>query len=242
MILRRFKQALGRFIIPKLPISRYAFDIFRLEINALIVRMENQLNPWRLNKIYALRKTSDLSVNIGCGPFGKEGWVNLDLMKGKNVSLRFDCRRRLPFRDDSVARIRCEHFFEHLDHYQEAPFFLKSCYRSLKRHGVMRIVVPDAELFLSAYSAASRDAWKSLGWNLNHLPEGFQSEMDILNHIFHQGGEHRHAYDFKSLEIMLRSTGFKTVQKVEFAVSSDPELRHDLPNHKNHSLYVEAIK
>jgi predicted SAM-dependent methyltransferase len=51
----------------------------------------------------------------------------------------------LPFRDQSLTFVFSEHFFEHL-FMDEAFELFRECYRVLQRGGVMRTVVPDADL------------------------------------------------------------------------------------------------
>ena len=81
-------------------------------------------------------------VNIGCGSYPTEGWVNLDIISHPGVYL-WDCRSGLPFFDNSIAAIYSEHFFEHLDFYTEAHPFLRECLRCLQPRGVLaRISVP----------------------------------------------------------------------------------------------------
>ncbi len=240
--LRKMKQSFGKILIPRLPVTRHVFNHFRWEVNALWVGLNNALNPFAAMKINEIVKKDDLSVNIGCGPLIKEGWVNVDLMNIKSISFRYDCRKRLPFRESSVSRIRCEHFLEHLDHLEEAPLLLASCLRCLKKGGTLRIVVPDAGTHLAAYESGRKEDWKALGWDLDNLPPDFYTPMDIVNHIFRQGDEHRYAYDFETLERMLTRAGFSKGVRTEFGASLDPQLRDDLPSHKPYSLYVEAVK
>lgn len=241
MKLRRAKQRLGKFVIPRLPITRHVFNHFRWELNALWVGLKNGLNPIFFYRINHIRSQNDLSVNVGCGPNIIKDWINLDLMNIPEA-IRFDCRRKLPFRNESVVRIRCEHFFEHLDPIEEAPLFLQSCLRVLKKSGVLRIVVPDAERYLRAYQSGKQEDWKELGWDLNKLPSPFKSQMDVINHVFRQEEEHRYAYDFETLENMLKEAGFIAIHKSKFNFSVDPKLSKDLPHHRFYSLYVDAIK
>jgi len=242
MFLRRFKQHLGRIIIPHLPMSRHAFYNFRWESRALWVRMNNKLNPIYIYKRHKISRGDDLSINLACGGTAREGWVNLDLMPHRGVNLRYDCRRPLFFRGESVSRIRCEHFLEHLDYQLEAPAFLKSCYLTLKKTGVLRVVVPDTERFLRAYQSGDKSEWLALNWDLDNLPEGFYTVMDIINHIFRQSGEHMYAYDYETLSLLLKRAGFSDIRKTEFRVSSDPHLTKDVRLNCPHSLYVEAVK
>ncbi|MBI1883171.1 MAG: hypothetical protein HYS08_03065 [Chlamydiae bacterium] len=238
----RIKQYLGQLIIPKLPFTRHVFNHIRWEINAMWIQINNFINPYYLWKNLRIRRFRNLSVNIGCGPFGKKGWVNLDLMKMPNLYLRYDCRKRLPFRVNSVTRIRCEHFLEHLDPKEQVPMFLKSCLESLQEGGILRIIVPDAERYLLAYKSQKKADWIALGWDLENLPEGFKTQIDIINHVFRQCEEHLYAYDFETLSGLLQQVGFNKVVKSNFGVSVDQMLCDDLPNHKPYSLYVEALK
>lgn len=240
--LRRIKQFLGRVLIPRLPVNRHVFNHVRAELNAMWVRVHNTVNPRWIYRKTVLQRGHDLLVNVGCGPFGEPGWINLDVMQHPNVTLRWDCRRRLPLREGSAAAIRVEQFLEHQDHIDEVPGFLESCYRCLKRGGVLRVVVPDAERFLRTYVAGTDQDWIELGWRLDDLPDGFRTRMDILNHVFHQRDEHLYAYDYETLETALRRAGFENVKRAAFGVSACESLRNDQSIHRNISLYVEAIK
>lgn len=64
----------------------------------------------------------------------------------------------------------------------------------------------------------------------------------MINHIFHQSGEHLFAYDFETLSWALRHAGFREIVKQSFRQSCDPELAIDQENHAPYSLYVEARK
>src|SRR4030081_1568109 len=109
---RTLKQRIGNYVIPRLPITKENFGIFRFEMNSFILNIRNRINPVAVSRIRHLQKKTDLSVNVGAGPFGKEGWVNIDMFKMKNVTITYDCLKKLPFTDDSVSRIRSEHVFE----------------------------------------------------------------------------------------------------------------------------------
>jgi predicted SAM-dependent methyltransferase len=57
----------------------------------------------------------------------------------------YQCGDRLEFEDNTFDFIYSEHFFEHL-FLEEAFELLKECHRILKPNGIIRIVVPDADL------------------------------------------------------------------------------------------------
>jgi predicted SAM-dependent methyltransferase len=239
---RTLKQKIGSSLIPGLPMSRETFDKIRHELNCLFVNVNNAINPFNIARINRHRNKTGLSVNIGAGPFGQESWTNIDMFLYKNVSFRYDCRKRLPFRDNTVDRIRCEHVFEHLHKEEEAPKFLSECLRCLRPGGILRIIVPDLELFIDAYRTGTPEAWQKLGYDLNNLTGGLATPMDILNYTFRQNGEHKWAYDLPTLRGMVLKSGFKEVHKMSWGNSLDPMLKDDQPVHKDYSLYVDCIK
>ncbi|MEI9804116.1 MAG: hypothetical protein WDN48_06145 [Pseudolabrys sp.] len=106
----------------------------------------------------------------------------------------------------------------------------------------MRIIVPDAERFVKAYASNDSELWRQLGWDMADLPPDIYTPMHVVNHVFHQGGEHLFAYDFETMKWVLRQAGFATIARQSFGVSSDPGLAIDQENHRPYSLYVEAIK
>lgn len=238
------KQFIGRWLIPQLPITRENFDIFRLELNAFIVRFQNKISPIHKARIRKNINAPNPSVNIGAGPFGAPGWINIDLFPHRNISFTFDARKKLPFRNNSVERIRCEHFFEHLDRNEEAPAFLKECLRALKPGKVLRLVVPDLEKFVSAYVSQSTEKWKELGYSFKNMdPESqWQTPIEVLNHTFRQNGEHKFGYDFQTLEMDLKNAGFERILKNDWNQCMDTGMNDDLENHRPYSLYVDAVK
>jgi predicted SAM-dependent methyltransferase len=236
------KQKLGAYFIPRLPVSKETFDNYRYQLNALVINVNTRINPFTIARINRYRNQTGLSVNVGAGPFGQEGWTNIDMGMYKNISFQYDCRKKLPFRDGTVDRIRCEHVFEHLHKREEAPAFLGECLRCLRPGGVLRVIVPDLQLFIEAYQADTPEAWKQLGYDLDQLPGGLRTPMDILNYTFRQNGEHKYAYDFLTLKLGLENAGFTRITKMSWGRSLDPLLQADQENHKRYSLYVDCVK
>lgn len=238
---RSVKSLIGSRIIPALPISREAFDLLRLEWNAAWVRFGCTVNPVKRARIKKICSAADLSVNLGAGPFGHEGWVNIDIFKAKNIAFTWDCRKHLPFKTNSVDRIRCEHVLEHMDRVEEVPRFLKECFRCLKAGAVLRIVVPDAEKFIKAYAENTAASWKEVDVDIASFSDEWQP-MDAMNKIFHQAGEHKFGYDFPTLKLSLKKAGFSEIQKLSFGLSVDPKLNQDQQVHQHASLYVDCVK
>ena len=68
-------------------------------------------------------KATELMINFGAGSRGKSGWVNVDAQAIQGVNSVFDCSKKQPFPDGSARYIFSEHFLEHIDYYETAPFF-----------------------------------------------------------------------------------------------------------------------
>ena len=237
---RTFKQRIGSFIIPRLPFTKENFERIRFEINSGLLKLNNTFNPISRYKIYKLRTKKNLSVNIGAGPFGKPGWINIDMFKHEQISLRYDCRNSLPFGDNSVERIRCEHMLEHLDVNDEVPTFLKECFRCLNTNSILRIVVPDVEMFIKAYCSGKSDEWEKIGFP--DVTQNWGSQMYLLNHVFRQSGEHKFGYDYQTLKHIIEKAGFTNIVKTSWRNSEDEFLKDDLANHRLYSLYVDCKK
>jgi len=192
------------------------------------------------------RNSKDLLVNLGCGPEGKSGWINVDAIPYPDVNCLFDCRKSLPFQDNSVKGIFTEHFFEHLDYHDEVPYFLKECQRVLQPGGVMRISVPDGEAYMRAYC---QEGWGDLQ-KMRYMDDQFDigmgfkynTKMELMNFSFRQWGQHKFTYDFETLAFILRKYGFSRVQKQKYGQSILEEFCIDQYGRSSESLYVEAVK
>lgn len=187
-------------------------------------------------------------ANIGCGNLGLEtGWINLDYGKYEHVTYLYDCRKQLPFADYSAKGLFTEHFFEHLDYYEEVPYFLKSCFNALQIDGTLRIIIPDAEKYLIGYCYPN---WKLLKETrpLNDELEDqlmgikYATKMQLINEVFRQGGQHKYAWDFETIKLALQLAGFRKIYKMAYKKTNDENLSIDQLIRQPESLYVEAIK
>lgn len=237
------KQQIGQLVFRSLPVSRHVFDHVRLELNAVWVRVAHRVHPVYLARLRRLRKQKSLLVNVGCGPFGKaEGWINLDLHQLQHVYIRTDCRRRLPVADGSCRGIHVEMFLEHLDPVDELPFFLADCHRALDTGGVLRVIVPDAELFVKAYLSPGWRAFNQISYGGEDWEKMYAGKMEALNHVFLQGYEHYGGWDFERVDRLLRNAGFGRVQRTGYGQGSFPGGSIDRDFHQQNAIYVEATK
>ncbi len=236
------KSHMGRVLIPLLPVNRRTFDVLRHEFRAWRTRIGNLLNPAYHLTVARLGKQRALSLNVGSGGKGLEGWVNVELGRARDTTLCLDIRKSLPLKDGSVKRILIEHTLEHVDFSYDVPNMLADYHRVLEPGGTLRVIVPDAQAFVDAYVLGRAEKWAALGWDMDNLPDDMATPMDVVNHTFHQGGEHLHGYDFDTLRWALTRAGFSDVRKMNFGDSVDPELAIDQENHAAYSLYVDAVK
>lgn len=219
----------------------HAIAPFRFELRLLKVRRRASLVRRRY------RGARGLLVNLGAGPHGRPGWVNVDISRERGVNCVYDLRRDLPFEDGAVAGLFCEHVLEHLHRSEEAPRFLRECFRVLEPGGVFRVIVPDGGRYLRAYS---QEGWAALdalrGTDAEHRDpwsDGrYRTKMELVNEIFRQNGEHQYAYDAETLIADLREAGFDRVIEQSFGVGQDARLLLDRPSRAAESLYVEALK
>jgi predicted SAM-dependent methyltransferase len=238
------KTGLQRLAMTAFPfIPRHAFHPFLSEVRSAIRGLASM--PWRVRRRY--KNERNFLLNIGCGSCGKPGWINLDFYTGPGVNCVYDCRKGLPFADNSARFIFTEHFLEHIDYTEEVPLFLSECCRILQPGGVIRIIVPDAEKYMRAYCA---EGWadlirvRPLRSDLSdvHFGSLFNTKMEVVNAMFRQYFEHKFAYDFPALQFVLERYGFSEVHNLSLGQSLRPALCIDNPDRASESLYVEAVK
>ena len=200
------------------------------------------------------RDAKDLMVNIGCGSEGLDGWVNIDCFPAPGVTCVRDCRTALPLASASVRGIFTEHFFEHLDYYEEAPKFLAECRRVLAPGGTLRIIVPDGSKYLHAYCEGDLKGMEKFSPLVSMDPESdvapfslmrdvlpFRTKMEVVNFHFRQSGQHRFSYDFETLARLLDDCGFESVVQSQFRMTRLPGLAIDSEFRGPESLVVEAV-
>jgi predicted SAM-dependent methyltransferase len=234
------KQRIGNWLIPRLPVNPWVFRAFRLELNAMLVRLLDRIHPTWIAQRRALRRRRGVLVNVGCGPFGKDGWINLDLFAAPGVTMRADCRRRLPLGDGSAAGIHVEHYLEHLEPTMERPRFLADCLRCLEPGGVLRVIVPDMHKYVSAYLADGWTMMNDVGCGGEVPQASFTTKMEALNHVFVQDGEHYGGFDAEYLALTLRQAGYVDIERVNWREGRFPGGPIDREQHRAYSLFMEA--
>jgi predicted SAM-dependent methyltransferase len=193
-----------------------------------------RLNPLQF---HARRVRKLRYLNIGCGKRARPDFINLDYAWHPGVDLMCDVRKGLPFRDGNLLGIFTEHCLEHLPMKLVADFLLKEFHRTLADDGTLRIIVPDAGLYLRLYAQASAGEPVNFPWT----EKAFVTPMMYVNNCF-RGYGHLYAYDFATLRVLLEAAGFKSVTRRSFGEGFDSKLVADDQYRAAESLYVEARK
>ncbi len=224
------KRLVTKTYIP-LPLVQW----IRFEIHLLRVRWNNWLNPLQIWRRRKLRCINQVKLHWGCGKNVLDDWVNIDGWKALGIDYVMDLRCKLPFSNETVLRIFTEHVLEHFE-LETATTILSEFHRVLVPGGVVRIVVPDIQLYCSAYVRADQKWFEQANPNLPMLNQG-------INALF-SDSSHKHIYDFDTLATLLKDVGFSNIVKSHFLGSRHKELQidNDHPMRYETSLYVEAEK
>ena len=178
-----------------------------------------------------------MKFNIGCGwrNFGKD-WIhidggNYDHIDSKDIFIS-------TYDDNTADLIYASHFIEYFNRDEVVPL-LQRWKEVLKPNGVLRLAVPNFEIFAKLYIHGRHSLDSFLG--------PLYGKMKMSDNIIY----HKTVYDFTSLEKLLKIIGMKKIRKYDwrktehanFDDHSQAYLPHmDKKNGMLMSLNVECIK
>jgi predicted SAM-dependent methyltransferase len=197
---------------------------------------------WRNRTMFVNRKRLRglRYLNVGPGYSVRDDFVNLDYRWHPGIDVTWDIenirRHPYPFPEESFTGIYTEHCLEHIS-ISACTDNLREFHRLLEPGGVVRIIVPDGELYIDWYNRHRRGEPVEV-YRAKELNE--PTPMWSLNRIAHF--VHRFLYDYETLAWLLRNAGFADVRRECFGRGSHPKLLLDSESHKAESLYVEATK
>ncbi len=181
-------------------------------------------------------------LNVGCGLNINHKFINLDYSWLPGVELCWDVTKGIPLNSNSLLGIYSEHCLEHISYHQTKKV-LSNFFDLLQPGGTLRVIVPDAELYLDVYQQ------KKVGENVN-FPYGLSAHeisrkettpMMVINSVF-RGHGHQYAYDYFTLKCMLERLGYTNIKKESFGQGRDINLLIDTEHRACESLYIEATK
>lgn len=231
------KDSLRRILRVVFPDIHF-ISLLKWELKLLVVHLCAKVSPLERAKIRSLRKKHDLKINVGNGPFRHEEWINIDCqLSFHKDSVAFDLRRPWPLATGTAKFIFSEHVFEHFNYPDDIRHILSECSRVLRKQGVLRVIVPDAELYLRAYCEVDFDF-------LQRASSDTKLRMEAVNRVFRENGFHKYAYDYETMKDLLELAGFSGVRRSAFRSSTYDELNVDLdePHRRLESLYIEAVR
>ena len=184
-------------------------------------------------------------LDLGCGPNTHDNFINLEYVWHPKIDLCWDVSRGIPLPDQPLRGVFTEHCLEHFS-LSVAQTVIREVHRILVPGGRVRIVVPDAEIYLTRYTDRLRhlsDA--SLPFEQECAHDGIVEPILAVNRVFYQDRDklsgHRFIYDFNFLSRLLLRCGFSQTMRASFMQGGDNNLLIDTQSRAVESLYVEAV-
>src|SRR5580704_6550231 len=143
------------------------FSSTRLSWNRSILsytKVQGLISALIRNRRFFATIKKDAYLDIGCGPHIHDSYCSLDYTWRPGVDVCWDVTRGLPMPDSSVRGIYSEHCLEHLE-FGDVFGLLKECHRVLVKGSYIRIIVPDAEIYIRQYL-------KHVGGDKSDMPYG----------------------------------------------------------------------
>jgi predicted SAM-dependent methyltransferase len=205
-----------------------------------------------------------LRLNLGCGLTAPPDWVNIDgspslildrawpvkralhaigvlddahMARWPRNVRRLDLRRPLPYPDQSADAVYSSHTLEHL-YLAQAQALLGECRRVLRPGGILRLALPDAEMWMSEYAQGVGDPpGAHFNERLNAYPSVAPTVVQVVRGVF---GNSRHRWQptFDLVSTMLVDAGFRDIQRREYLEGKLPDL--NAVEHRPDSLFVEV--
>lgn len=192
---------------------------------------------WRKRVVGEYLKSHEIAkLQIGCGPYPLEGWLNTDVYTRlrKGSPMYMDAGKPFPLPGASFDYIYSEHLFEHLT-YAQATNMLKECYRVLKPNGVIRIATPNLRFLLDLYLHPEKEINKAyIEFNVGRS-EMPPAPVYVVNY-FHTTWGHKIIYDPETLSAFLKEIGFKDICQCEVS-KSNHEVLCGVEQHFNYLQY-----
>jgi len=173
-------------------------------------------------------------LNLGCGPLGRDGWINVDRHALPGVNVCGDAvLDGLPFRTHSFDAAVAMHVLQDMP-WGHIPVALRELHRVLVPGGVLRLGLPDLDRAIAAYQRGDAGYF--------HVPDSDARCIGakLITQIIWYGSVFT-PFTFEFAEELLVRAGFADVRRCGFgqSVHGDAQLAA-LDNRERESFYVEA--
>ena len=186
-----------------------------------------------------------IKLNVGCGHNLLDNYINIGFESGKSSGgnyLNHDLSMGIPAEPNSVDVIYNCHFLEHLN-YKDGINFLRNSYKVMKNGAILRILVPDLELWSMKYLTHDRqflDTYRNSFLKYDTFP----TDASIFMGMLHNHG-HKMGWDWETLLYWLHDVGFKNIRKTKYRESDLEDIEKLEPidfGRQLESLCVECYK
>ena len=195
-----------------------------------------------------------MNVNIG----GTKGWTKInklvrDRWKIMDVAgipdFKYDLNSAtfFPFNDNMIDNYYCSHTLEHIRP-ENIAFVLDEMHRTLKQHGMIRIVVPDVRLAIEHY-VGNNTSWLKARQEKAQLRHGYPStNLGRLMLWFYSEPKgstrsgHNIVFDWETLCWYVTKAKFRNIIAREYSMCAPVFRGLDFKRHAGVSLYLEAQK
>jgi SAM-dependent methyltransferase len=164
----------------------------------------------------------------------------IEYARGSHVAFG-DATKGLPLRDSSCGVVYASHVIEHLA-VSDLRLFLAEVYRILAPRGILRLAVPDLQIFVDSYNCdGDADAFVEKLNLLSRSERGWFARF--RGALTGSRTLHQWVYNEKSLSALLLDAGFRRPVKLpagKTTISDCGDL--NLYERSWESLYVEAVK
>ncbi|MHB8110498.1 MAG: glycosyltransferase [Syntrophorhabdaceae bacterium] len=154
-------------------------------------------NVWTRQAV--MPEIEGVRLNMGCGPFPMEGFINIDQFEAVNPDLLCDVMA-LPYEPGTVSEIYAGHILEHFM-LEDGKKALRYWLSLLRPGGIISVVVPDYDFLCKEYVK-------------NPTPERLIEFNDTYIYSGIQPSPHLYAYSAALLEKVLKDAGFVNLAKM----------------------------
>lgn len=196
-----------------------------------------------------------MNINIGgtkkwglVDPKVRMKWRILDIAGEPDFEYDLNSSLQFPIETETVDAYYSSHTIEHICP-QILPFVLKEIYRTLKKGGKIRIVVPNVRLAIQKYVENDTNWMKKAGGfpknSMIPYPNTMLGHLMIWFYSTPKGTKrsgHNIVFDWESLVYYFEKANFIGIRKCVFNQGSKVFNGLDFLRHKDKSLYLEAIK
>lgn len=233
---------------------------YRVEVSlSRVIKMAKRLND------PGIKVPPPFKLNFGPGPNWikpDESWLNIDIEPAwGDIVVNFQKFKSLPLTNESCLCVYGSHVFEHMSIFK-TPIVFQEIHRVLKKGGVFRLILPDAEKSIREYINRSEDfllfkrrkksVKKKYGSEytlFECMRDDFISRSSQPDLIGENPLAHQNAWDFQTIKMDLRRAGFEgsKIQKMDFKKSNCDYFKFEgtyssEANEDYRSLYVEVTK